>query len=374
MRANEPRLGLLVRITALLVLLSGCIPASTTPSETAAAPRPTATFTNTPPPKPADTPTQPPTPSPTLSGQVQLIAVGDIMLARTVGEQILENGPQIVFEGVQDALDEGDLRLGNLECALTDVGTPEEKTYNLIAPPETVKALSLGKFDLLSLANNHALDNGPAGLADTMRILDEAGIARVGAGANARDARAPVFIQKNGLRMAFLAYVDVPVELDGFDTRAWIATGDQPGVAWAEPEQITLDVKAARLQADVVVVMLHSGNEISTYLASINPNQHQAARAAIDAGAALVVGSHPHVLQSIELYHGGLIAYSLGNFVFDQYLGIANATVILRVWLDRDGFGRYDYVPALIENGFPHVITPDRAPAISTLVAPVLNP
>ncbi len=87
-----------------------------------------------------------------------------------------------------------------------------------------------------------------------------------------------------------------------------------------------------------------------------------------------MVGSHPHVLQSIELYHGGLIAYSLGNFVFDQYLGIANATVILRVWLDRDGFDRYDYVPVLIDNGFPHVITPDLAPAIGTLIAPVLNP
>jgi len=104
---------------------------------------------------------------------------------------------------------------------------------------------------------------------------------------------------------------------------------------------------------------------------NIDPNQRLEAHTAIDAGAALVIGSHPHVLQEIEPYHGGLIAYSLGNFVFDQYAGIANATIILRVVLNRSGVQSYDYVPVLIDNGLPHLVTAKDIPlSIGTLVAP----
>ena len=158
-----------------------------------------------------------------------------------------------------------------------------------------------------------------------------------------------------------------------FASHTWIATDNHPGIAWADPDQIKADVSAAKLKADLVIVLLHSGIEISTYISNITDDQRLEAHTAIDAGAALVIGSHPHVLQQMERYHGGLIAYSLGNFVFDQYKGVADATIILRVVLTRDGVQSYDYVPALIDNGLPHVITEDLAPAIGTLVAPV-NP
>jgi poly-gamma-glutamate capsule biosynthesis protein CapA/YwtB (metallophosphatase superfamily) len=209
------------------------------------------------------------------------------------------------------------------------------------------------------------------GLTETENNLSQVGIGFVGAGMNASQAHTPVVLEKNGLRLAFLGYVDVPVENSGFDAHSWIATATQPGVAWAYPDQIKADVAAAKKQADLVVVFLHSGIEISDYMSIISNNQRVAARAAIDAGASLVLGAHPHQLESIELYHGGLIAYSLGNFVFDDYLGVANATVILRVVLTRDGVQSYDYVPVLIENGLPVVTTIDRAPAIATLVAPL---
>jgi poly-gamma-glutamate synthesis protein (capsule biosynthesis protein) len=127
------------------------------------------------------------------------------------------------------------------------------------------------------------------------------------------------------------------------------------------------DVMAAKLQADVVVVMLHSGLENSTVISS---NQRSDAYAAIDAGAALVIGSHSHILQSIEKYHGGLIAFSLGNFVFDGYLGISNATIILQVILTRQGFDSYNYIPVLIQNGLPSITKIDNAQGIETLVAP----
>ena len=188
------------------------------------------------------------------------------MLGRTVGEQVLEKGPSVVFAGVQSVLDAADLRLANLECALTDSDTAEHKSYTLKAPPAAAAALGAGKFDVVSLANNHAMDYGFQGLLETQKALSQAGVASLGAGANFEQAHTPVILQRNGLRLAFLAYMDVPVERDGFDARDWIATATRPGIAWADPDQITADVAAARRKADVVIVLLHSGIEIAEYM------------------------------------------------------------------------------------------------------------
>ena len=322
---------------------------------------------------PTATATIAPLPTATPIPQVNLYAVGDIMLGRTVGDQVLAHGPKVVFAGVQSVLDSADLLAGNLECTITDRSQPEHKSFTLKAPPQAAQALSLAGFDVLSLANNHAMDYGYAGLLDTQGSLGQYGIATVGAGLDAAAAHTPLIITRNGLKIAFLAYADVLPENSGFDARTWIATPSQPGIAWANPDQIKSDVTAAKLQADVVVVLLHAGIEITDVINSLNDAQRSAAHAAIDAGAALVIGSHPHVLQQIDRYHGGLIAYSLGNFVFDQYAGIADATIILRVVLDRSGVKSYDYVPVLIENGLPRLTTDAQVPAIGTLVAP-LNP
>ena len=123
----------------------------------------------------------------------------------------------------------------------------------------------------------------------------------------------------------------------------------------------------------MLVGVVVAGNEITAVISSINYDQRIEAHAAIDAGAALVIGSHPHVLQQIERYHGGLIAYSLGNFVFDKYNGVANATIILSIVLTPTGVQSYDWVPVLIENGLPRIAAKGEAPAIATLVAP-MNP
>jgi poly-gamma-glutamate capsule biosynthesis protein CapA/YwtB (metallophosphatase superfamily) len=346
--------------------------AATTPSLSAGPPSPIPLLLpSEDPPTQTETATITEAPDATSIPQVSLDAVGDIMLGRTVGEQVLAKGPQIVFAGVQTVLDSADVRVGNLECAITASSQAEHKSFTLKAPPETARALSLGGFDVLNLANNHAMDYGYAGLMDTRNSLGQFGIATVGAGQNAGAAHTPVIIEKNGLRLAFLGYVDVLPENSGFDTRTWAATATTPGIAWADPKQITADVTAAKLQADVVIVMLHAGIEITNVINNLNDNQRSEAHAAIDAGAALVLGSHPHVLQQIERYHGGLIAYSLGNFVFDNYAGVANATIILHVLLDRSGVQSYDYIPVLIDNGLPHVISIDQAPAIGTLIAPM---
>jgi poly-gamma-glutamate capsule biosynthesis protein CapA/YwtB (metallophosphatase superfamily) len=317
---------------------------------------------------PTETATLAPTSTETPIPQVTLEAVGDIMLGRTVGDQVLAQGPQVVFAGVQSVLDSADILVGNLECAITDLSQPEHKNFTLRAPPETAQALSQAGFDVLSLANNHAMDYGYAGLSDMQSTLKQYGISTVGAGSDGIFAHTPVVIERNGLRLAFLAYADVTPENSGFDAHTWIATTTAPGIAWADPVQIKADVTAAKLKADVVIVLLHSGYEINS---TVSINQRTEAHAAIDAGAALVIGSHPHILQGIEPYHGGLIAFSLGNFVFDQYNGIVNATIILRVVLDRSGVVSYDYVPVLIENGLPVVTSIDNVRGIETLVAPV---
>jgi len=358
-----------------LLALAACVKAEMAVDVPPPTPEPTSTSSvmiiNSPTPPVAGllVPTGTATPDP----QVTLLAVGDIMLGRTIGDQVLEQGPEIVFAGVQSVLDSADIRVGNLECAITSNSQPDHKSFTLRAPLETARALSMAGFDVLSLANNHAMDYGFAGLSETQATLRKMGIATVGAGVDKVSAHAPVIITRNGLRLAFLAYLDVLPERSGFDPHTWIATGTSPGIAWASPELIQADVAAARLEADLVIVMLHGGIEITDVINNISNEQRSEAHAAIDAGAALVLGSHTHVLQPIERYHGGLIAYSLGNFVFDQYDGVANATILLRVLMTRNGVQEYDYVPALIEHGLPHVIQDDLVPAIGTLVAPA-NP
>lgn len=351
------------------------LPVSETPSPPSATPSITPSITETPTladtATVTDTATPTPTGTPTPSLLVNLAAVGDIMLARSVGDQVHARGPEIVFAGVQSALDSADLLVGNLECALTSGGDPQPKSFTFAASPETAKSLGFAGFDVLSLANNHAMDFGIPGLLDTLDNLKKSGISGLGAGRNASEAHAPVILERNGLRVAFLAYADVPVETTGFDVRSWMATSSQPGIAWADLNLITSDVIAAKKQADVVVVLLHAGYEVNAYVPPVSANQRKEAYAAIDAGASLVIGSHSHILEAIEKYHGGLIAFSLGNFVFDNYLGIANSTIILHVVLTPAGVQSYNWIPVLIENGLPRLAAKYEVPSIATLVAPV---
>lgn len=307
------------------------------------------------PPEPAGDP--PPTSPPPAAGEpeVRLVAVGDLMLARSIGAALWRNPANTPFAAVAAQLRAADVTVGNLECALGTTGAPAPKAYTFQGPPAGVGALAGAGFDLLSLANNHSLDYGAEALAETMALLDGAGIAHTGAGPAEAEAHRPARLVVNGLTLAFLAYVNVPVEGAGYDIAAWTAVGDGPGVAWAEPGRIAADVAAARAEADLVIVLLHSGDEESE-----RPNdvQRANARAAVDAGAALVLGHHPHVLQGVESYNGGLIVYSLGNFVFDGFdtLGIIDPGVqsaLLTVTLTRAGVASFAWTPVRLVEGRP---------------------
>jgi len=173
-------------------------------------------------------------------------------------------------------------------------------------------------------------------------------------------AHTPTLLSLAGVRLAFLAYVDVPVEGGGFDTRTWAATGATPGLAWAEPGLIRRDVVAALSLADVVIVSLHSGFEGRE---RPSPSQVVAARAAIDAGASLVLGHHAHRLQGIEVYRHGLIAYGLGNFAFD--MDAPPSSMAINVWLDSDGVRQVEIIPIMIApDGRPRLASAAEASAI----------
>jgi poly-gamma-glutamate synthesis protein (capsule biosynthesis protein) len=372
---NQPRR---ILPAILLILLTACSPASPGspslggihPTQTdtplpSATPSsvPSVTFTVTSSPTPTHTATITPSPEPS---PVTLMLVGDIMLARTVGERILEEGPAVVFSGFQTILSSADILAGNLECAITDRGEPADKTYTFAAPPLSAQALGMAGFDLAVLGNNHTNDFGLEGTSQTIELLREQGIEPLGFGLG--DAAAgPVILERNGLRIAFLSYVDVPVEFTGFDTRTWIASSTIPGIAWAETEDIQADVAAARAQAHVVIVFMHNGYEGNEMPVRF---QQDVARAAINAGASAVIGTHPHVLQHVDIYHGALIAYSLGNFVFDDYAMPENRSAILRLRVDESGMLSYDWFPAVIIDGLPQQATTEQAAEILRILAP----
>jgi len=300
--------------------------------------------------------------SPLLAPQplIHLTAVGDIMLNRSLGYNLVRGDRLYPFTGVVDALQAADITVGNLECALGDSGEPAPKAYPFRAPPEAAESLALAGFDILSLANNHAMDYGPEALLQGIGLLEAQNIATIGAGANSQAARAPHIMTVHGIRLAFLGYVNVPVEWRGFDTRVWEATADSPGLAWGDPEIIAEDVAAIRPDVDLVIVILHSGYE---YIAEPSPDQVAAARAAVAAGADLVIGHHAHILQGIEFYQGKVIAYGLGNFAFD--IDGDPETMLLNVWLDRRGVRQLEIVPAIVRfGGQPRLAHEWEAPAI----------
>jgi poly-gamma-glutamate capsule biosynthesis protein CapA/YwtB (metallophosphatase superfamily) len=320
---------------------------------------------------PIYTPSQVPTPAlptltPTPDGVVTLMAVGDIMLGRLTGELITSEGTSAPFTGVTELFQSADWVVANLECAITDEEQAELKTYTFAAPLEAGAGLAQAGVNVVNLSNNHSLDYGLAGLQDTLEILQANQIQSFGAGLNSIDARSPLLLQKEGLTIALLGYTDVPIEKSSyFDTQTWIASDSKPGLAWAKLADVQEDVAAAHQKADVVIVYFHYGIE---NLDHATRAQHQLAIGAIDAGASLVLGTHSHRLQEIEFYKGGLIVYSLGNFIFDGFDPIANLTAVLGVRLGKSGVVDYTWYPMVIMDGIPQPADGTSAQVIMSLV------
>lgn len=284
------------------------------------------------------------------------MVVGDLMLARDVDARIAREGVQAPFRQVRRILRRSDVLIGNLESVITTRDTRQAKRYTFRAPARGATALRRAGFDLVSLANNHALDYGPEGLADSIRHLRRAGVRPMGAGADLAEARAPVVVTRDGLRIAFLARADARMDSNEWPRLRWEATRRRSGLAYGRPSELRADVRAARKVADVVVVMLHSGRE---YAASATRAQRRIVEAALQGGAALVVSSHPHVLQRGHRAGRTMVAWSLGNFVFDGFATIPGArdSAILDVTLGRRGVRSVRWHPVILRGGFPRPAT-----------------
>jgi hypothetical protein len=232
--------------------------------------------------------------------------VGDIAFEGPLADRT--NAP--VFEAVHSKLRRHDLMVANLECVLTNGGSPIPGKCTLRGNPVWARVLRSAGVDVVSLANNHIMDFGAAGLLDTLEALDEAGIRYVGAGRNATEACAPLLVATEHGKVAFISRTGV------FVAAPTHATDDRPGVAPFELSEAAEAIRSVRAQVDRVVVLIHWGLEEYDHP---SPEQRLTARQLIDAGADAVIGHHPHVLQGHEHYAGGFIAYSLGNFVFNEF-------------------------------------------------------
>ena len=285
---------------------------------------------------------------------VELLAVGDIMLARTPEERMEVFGSGYPFAAVGNLLRGADVAVGNLECALTARSQPiPHKLYLFRAHPRHVAGLVQAGFDVLILGNNHTSDYGQAGLDETVTTLRDHGLAYVGAGSSAEEACRPLFLEVKGVRLAFLSYA-----MSSFKQVPWEMPPDTH-VAYAEVSAIQEAVRQARQQADVVILNLHAGIE---YARSPSEEQRTLAYAAADAGADLVIGHEPHVVQDAEVRGHCLIAWSLGDFVFDiSAVDAARDGVILRALLAADGLRSAELIPVRIVDDVQPQLVADAA-------------
>lgn len=249
-----------------------------------------------------------------------LLFAGDVMLSRFVGREIVRHkAPAYPFLKIADTLSQADLTFGNLEGPISSRGKNQSSSLSFRADPQAVAGLKFAGFDVMSLANNHIWDWGRVALGDTISILEENGIKPVGAGRNFQEANTPAILEAKGTKIAFFAFTNLyPKGLE--------AKKDAPGISRFDTNAISEAIRLVRPSVDIVVVSFHWGDEYKT---RSNSKQQEIGHALVDAGADLIVGHHPHVIQEIEQYppspaasegrgRHGWIAYSLGNFVFDQ--------------------------------------------------------
>jgi poly-gamma-glutamate synthesis protein (capsule biosynthesis protein) len=289
---------------------------------------------------------------------VEVMAVGDVYPGRGAVRDPLEH--------VRPWLRGADLTVGNLECVIVGAsrassGGPDRGGAGppLRAPPFAVAGLSDAGFDILGLANNHALDLGGEGLSETAFHLGAAGIDVIGAGPVDDPAPQPLIQEVSGIRLAFLAFNGLP------DSPAVLPDAGWSPVEWNRDRAVEA-VAAARDRADAVIASVHWGYE---YEMRVDPAQRDAARALLEAGADLVIGHHPHVVQAIEVNAGRAVAYSLGNFVFDQPHPEAQRGLVVRAFFDEEGLRALQALPVRA-GPRPQLMTPEDSESLVKRVGP----
>lgn len=239
-----------------------------------------------------------------------LFFVGDMMLTRGVKSSVDKNFDgdyNKLFENLTE-LKDADILFGNLEGDVSDIGKNVGSKYSFRMNPIVLLALKEAGFDIVSFANNHVGDWSISAFKDTLSRLEEVGILKTGAGVNKENAINPTIIEKNGTKFGFLGFSDVGPN--------WIEVKvDTAGILLASDPDIGEIIQNAKIKSDVLIVSFHWGEE---YKLIHNKRQESLAHIAIDNGADIIIGHHPHVMEDIEEYKGKKIIHSLGNFIFDQ--------------------------------------------------------
>ncbi|MFW6155650.1 MAG: CapA family protein [Planctomycetota bacterium] len=293
-------------------------------------------------------------------GRVTLAAVGDISFCRgPMVERIAGGEVGFPFEHVFESLKAADVRFGNQESVLTPADFPADKLPRraLQSPDVVADSLAVAGFDVMHVASNHALDCGSRGLASTCARLREIGVQPLGADPDPAEARAMRGVERDGLRIGFLGYLE-PCN--------WVLRGGGGKVSLFNLAEALADIARCREQVDTLVVSLHADLE---FRPGPSVPRVDVCRAMVDAGADLVLCHHPHVPQGIERWGEGLIAYSLGNFIFPSgpYLRNVggpdvNRATILHVNLDdgRVGGARRESFRIDPDEGRPYPLTTDE--------------
>jgi poly-gamma-glutamate capsule biosynthesis protein CapA/YwtB (metallophosphatase superfamily) len=312
---------------------------------------------------PLHTPSARPVPAVTT-----IAAVGDIMLGRRVGDRH-RSDPSAPLKPLAKRLAAAEITVGNFESTLSAAGAPRQGGDSFAASTRVTPGLRAAGFDLMSLANNHVGDYGDRALRQTLSRFASAGIKTVGAGRSLAAARRPVIVERDGVRIGFLAVDSIG------ETPA--ATRSRPGanrlnmpprtgpLNRSQLQRISSDIRGLSKQVDVAVVITHWGTQ---YTHRPEPSQRQAARAFADAGADLVIGGHPHWVQGFEMAGSAVVVHSLGNFVFDMdFQTKTREGIFLEIVLWGGAVKAVEPVPYLIDEAFtPRLIQGDRARDILT--------
>jgi len=282
--------------------------------------------------------------SSSIIGGTRIAAVGDVMLGDDVlllgsgvRTRVNRHGPDYPFRHVAALLRSADLGFCNLECVLSDRGADEREmnTLGMRGVPECAAGMARAGFHVVSVANNHVLDHGRLALDETRATLTASGVVPVGG----ESGWSPKVAPRNGARLGFLAY-------------CLVSGRERPSDG--KLGAIVTDVRRGRGQVDCLVVSLHWGDE---YMPSPLPWQVSFAHRLIDEGVTLVLGHHPHVLQPVEPHGNGLIAYSLGNFVFDMRWGATRRGAVLMVNMARGRVIDWTLVPVIVNPEYQPVIS-----------------
>lgn len=270
-----------------------------------------------------------------------LIAVGDCMLGGRTRKMLSKHGPDYPFQAVFPLLQRAPIVAGNLEGVFAQEAAKEDRHYSYRVRPALARSFLASNINVLSLANNHLLDCGRAGVLEALKTLKDAGIASLGAGEDAKAAHCPIIMAAGGLRIGLLAY---------YWNRRCAATQTLPGSAMDTKTRLSDDIRELRQRVDRVVVFFHWG---IPYERQPSDEDRAKARFSIDCGADAVVGHHPHVIQPLELYRGCPIFYSVGNFTFGS--GNSRGEGLLLGFKFEDRRTVVDVYPLHVKNRDPRV-------------------